>query len=144
MPAAKAKVCRDCVAEGVTSKRKAPYPGPRCSSHNRSVKAQRRSTSQEARWLAIYGITAEEYHSIKNFQGGVCAICQRATGARKALSVDHDHATGEVRGCLCLPCNRNILGHARDQIEFFERAIEYLKSPPARKALGEPRFVPNT
>jgi hypothetical protein len=34
-----------------------------------------------------------------------------------------------------------VLGHARDAIEFFERAIEYLKNPPAVRVIGE-RIAP--
>lgn len=43
-------------------------------------------------------------------QGGHCALCP-ATESRPgfALSVDHDHASGHVRGLLCAPCNK-ILG----------------------------------
>lgn len=58
------------------------------------------------------------------------------------MAVDHDHKTGMVRGILCARCNHDILGHARDEIEFFERAIEYLKSPPAISVIGV-RIVPN-
>lgn len=96
--------------------------------------------------MALYGLTADEYARVKQHQGGLCALCQRATGARRALSVDHDHKTGVVRGCLCNPCNVRVLGHARDEIEFFERAIEYLKNPPAVVVLGRriaPIEVPN-
>jgi hypothetical protein len=58
------------------------------------------------------------------------------------LSVDHCHETGIVRGLLCQPCNRDVLGHARDDTEFFERCIEYLNSPPAVNVIGE-RIVPD-
>ena len=91
--------------------------------------------------MKVYGISAEEYWEIYEFQGGRCAMCRRATGASKKLSVDHCHATGVVRGLLCLPCNRNVLGHAQDEVEFFERAIDYLNSPPAVMAIGV-RVVP--
>jgi hypothetical protein len=46
--------------------------------------------------------------------------------------VDHDHSNGEVRGILCGPCNQ-LLGHGRDSIAFFQRVIDYLTNPPARK-----------
>jgi hypothetical protein len=68
-------------------------------------------------------------------QGGRCYICQRATGARRRLAVDHNHATGEVRGLLCKPCNRDVLGHLRDNTEALQRAIDYLTNPPARRVL---------
>lgn len=87
--------------------------------------------------MATYGITAEQYWLIYEFQGGCCYICQRAKGTgHKRLSVDHCHETGLVRGLCCSPCNKNVLGHARDEVAFFERAIKYLTEPPATKAIG--------
>lgn len=38
-------------------------------------------------------------------QGGVCAICKGTNKSGIALSVDHDHKTGEVRELLCGNCN---------------------------------------
>lgn len=38
-------------------------------------------------------------------------------------------------------CNKYTLGWARDCIEFFKRAIEYLLNPPAVQVLGE-RIAP--
>ena len=143
---AKPKPCIDCVREAEESglpvkKRKAPHPGPRCSSHARIKKALRRDNSWETRLKAIYGITADEYWEIYEAQGGRCYICRRGTGARKRLSVDHCHETGVIRGLLDTPCNRNVLGYLRDEIEALERAIAYLKNPPAVAVLGE-RIAP--
>lgn len=61
-------------------------------------------------------------------QGGVCAICKNpekscARGYR--LAVDHDHATKQVRGLLCVNCNQG-LGHFRDSIPRLQAAIGYL------------------
>lgn len=98
--------------------------------------------SAEQRWQQVYGISADEYWALYRYQLGRCFICERATGARKRLSVDHCHATGRVRGLLCQRCNRDILGHLRDEIVAFERAIDYLSEPPAFRILGE-RVVPN-
>ena len=134
---AKKRECKDCLEEGITTGRPAPHPGPRCATHHR---ARKRATSEGAwakRIEETYGITAEEYYAIHEAQGGRCYICQRANGNVRRLAVDHDHDTGLVRGLLCKPCNRNVLGHARDDIEYFERAIAYLQSPPAQQVLGE-------
>ena len=134
---AKRRECKDCLEEGITTGRPAPHPGPRCSTHHR---ARKRATSEgawEKRILETYGITAEEYYKIHEAQGGRCYICQRANGSVRRLAVDHDHDTGLVRGLLCKPCNRNVLGHARDDIEYFERAIAYLQTPPAQQVVGE-------
>lgn len=136
-------VCVDCIKDGVTNVRKPattragkPVPGKRCVTHHRS---RRKSTSEanwERRMIATYGINAEEYERILKFQGGVCYICRRANGARKRLSVDHCHTTGFVRGLCCGPCNRDVLGHLRDDIEALQRAIDYLTTPPATKVIG--------
>lgn len=85
--------------------------------------------------MATYGITAEQYWQIYEFQGGCCYICQRAKGTgRKRLSVDHCHETGLVRGLLCHPCNRDVLGHLRDEKDAFLRGWHYLDTPPAQLA----------
>ena len=143
------KPCKDCVTEGVTTKRPAPYPGPRCKTHHLVVKRARRSKAHGNRVLSVYGITPEQYQEIYDAQGGVCFICRRATGATRKLSVDHDHLIADqecghdpksgcpqcVRGLLCRPCN-DMLGHARDDGEVFLRAILYLANPPAREILN--------
>src|SRR3954466_14220701 len=103
--------------------------------------AEARSARAHARHIFLtYGITSTEYAQLKGFQGGKCAICQRATGARRRLAVDHSHSSGMVRGLLCRYCNR-MLGHARDRPDFFYRAAEYLASPPASQ-LGLNKVVP--
>lgn len=81
-----------------------------------------------------YGITAEQYDTLLAAQGGVCAVCQRPeTRAHKSgelyeLAVDHDHATGAVRGFLCGLCNQAI-GFMDDDPGRLIAAAEYLRSP---------------
>lgn len=136
-----ARVCKDCKAEGITTRRKAPHPGPRCATHHRLVREKRRRASHTGHITKTYGITAEEYDAIREAQGGKCYICQRATGARRKLAVDHDHGTGYVRGLLCKTCNYRVLGHLRDDTEAFQRAIDYINNPPAFGVIGK-RKVP--
>ena len=50
-----------------------------------------------------------------------CVIC----GNEEKLVVDHDHATGKIRGMLCNHCNRG-LGHFRDDPLLLEFAAQYL------------------
>jgi hypothetical protein len=90
---------------------------------------RRKAENHEKRVQQTYGLQKGEYARLYEFQLGHCAICRRATGASRKLSVDHDHDTGAVRGLLCRPCN-TMLGHARDRREFFERAAVYLLAPP--------------
>jgi hypothetical protein len=128
--------CKDC-PEG--TRRLVRRPGPRCAQHTREFKAQTKAAKHERWILANYGITRAEYDALYLHQGGACAICQRATGKTKMLSVDHDHKTGEVRGLLCNYCNRHVLGHLRDSVSALLRAVRYLLHPPARKVLTRRR-----
>jgi hypothetical protein len=88
----------------------------------------------------VYGLKPGEYEALRAAQEGRCAICRRATGKTRRLSVDHDHKLeridlrGSVRGLLCRPCN-DMLGHARDDVQVFIRAARYLLEPPARAVL---------
>ena len=43
-------------------------------------------------------------------QKGRCAICLHPPKDSKRFAVDHNHATGKVRGLLCSVCNGRILG----------------------------------
>ena len=72
-----------------------------------------------------YGISLDEYCSMLDSQGGVCAICKEKCKSGRRLSVDHDHRTGSIRGLLCSRCNTAI-GLLRDNIDLFFRSIDYL------------------
>jgi hypothetical protein len=105
-------------------------------SHSRAVVKARKDAAHAAYVAKTYGLhtsaMGSEYDDIYEHQEGRCFICRRATGATRRLAVDHDHEHGWVRGLLCKPCNR-MLGHARDDVQFFARAIAYLESPPAQE-----------
>jgi len=119
------------------AKRATPHPGPRCVTCWRGETRRRRQDSHGRYIEQTYGITSDEYTVMHRSQGGVCAICGPWTGRRgvsRALAVDHDHRTGEVRGLLCPDCNR-ALGMWRDNPDVFRRAAEYLTEPPARRVL---------
>jgi hypothetical protein len=51
-----------------------------------------------------------------------CIIC----GVTTSPVVDHDHATGDVRGGLCINCNLG-LGQFKDNPEFLRLAALYLE-----------------
>lgn len=70
-------------------------------------------------------LTEAEYKTRLEAQGGVCAVpsCGRAPKTRR-LSVDHDHATGKVRGLLCHRCNRWIAAWVT--VLWLGGVIEYL------------------
>lgn len=86
-----------------------------------------------------YKITPEFFDALSEAQGGVehCAICggkEEVTrgGTPKILALDHEHATHLVRGFLCQKCNLGI-GYFKDSVGLLEKAIEYLKDPPASR-----------
>lgn len=79
-----------------------------------------------------YGLSREAYTQLVERAGGVCMICGgvQTIRGKTELAVDHDHATGEVRGLLCYHCNAGI-GHFRDDPELLARAIRYLEKTHA-------------
>ena len=78
------------------------------------------------------GFTIAQYNAQFVKQDGCCAICRTSTPAHpnKHFHVDHDHATGAVRGLLCVLCNTAI-GKLNDDPELVARALDYLQHPPA-------------
>ena len=92
----------------------------------RSAERQRKSKRQDN--LKKYGLTEEGYSKLVAAQGGVCAICKQppsGNGPNKRLVVDHHHASGQVRGLLCGPCNCAI-GLFKDDPDLLAAAIRYL------------------
>jgi len=73
-----------------------------------------------------FGLGKLEYQKLLMAQNNTCAICGIKFPKGKDPSVDHDHKTGIVRGLLCSNCNLG-LGHFKDDIEVFLKAIQYLK-----------------
>jgi hypothetical protein len=79
-----------------------------------------------------FDLTPEGYKKMLDEQGGVCAICKELEttvrcGKVQALSVDHCHTTGKIRGLLCNRCNR-ALGKFKDNIVTIQRALSYLEN----------------
>lgn len=76
----------------------------------------------------LYGITHESYEKLLEQQGGVCAICETSNpgGRSEHFHVDHNHATGAVRGLLCSACNM-ALGGFRDDPFVLRKAADYVE-----------------
>lgn len=56
-----------------------------------------------------YGVGLSWYNKQFKKQNKGCAICGRPP-KKVRLHIDHNHTTGKVRGLLCHPCNRKVLG----------------------------------
>lgn len=73
----------------------------------------------------LYGLTPEGFDLLFEDQSGACAIC-RTLFEDQTPHVDHDHATGKVRGLLCGECNLG-LGKFKDDPERLQRALDYIR-----------------
>jgi len=81
--------------------------------------------------LKKYGITEDDYQALLQKQKGLCGCCGRpASVFKRRLALDHDHSTGEIRGLLCIFCNRYIVGRHRrpDGATLLQGAVDYLSS----------------
>lgn len=76
-----------------------------------------------------YRMTPDDFNKLWKDQDGKCAICQIDMQPRgrklDAAAVDHNHATGEVRGLLCRACNHGI-GCLKDSPDVLKAAAKYL------------------
>ncbi len=84
-------------------------------------KAATRHARAKSLGLALMG----GYERQLDAQGRRCAICGTPPKVRR-LNIDHDHASGTVRGLLCAKCNRG-LGWFRDRSHLLYTASLYLK-----------------
>lgn len=72
--------------------------------------------------LRTYGVTEDQYIEMYNALNGKCPLCNKWY---KDLAIDHNHETGEVRGLLCISCNR-VLGYVENR-EWLKLAQDYLR-----------------
>lgn len=86
-----------------------------------------------ANYKKNYGITLDDYNVMLTQQNNVCAICiepethiDKRSGKAKRLAVDHNHATGKVRGLLCQSCNVT-LGKMKERPDLLRAAAQYLE-----------------
>jgi hypothetical protein len=139
--------CIDCLAMGRITSRAAIHgsaDGPRCDEHWRAEKRRRSDVEHGKRIELMFGITGEQYWAIYQAQGGKCYGCQRATGKKKRLAVDHRHnkpgcrhhpKTGCpkcIRALLCGSCNTVV---ARLDVPALKRLIYVLEHEPAQEIL---------
>ena len=81
-----------------------------------------------------FGINLVQYADKYREQEGVCAICctpeveiDSRSEKPRALAVDHNHTTGQIRGLLCRGCNQGI-GNFKEDLQRLKNAVAYLES----------------
>lgn len=107
--------------------------------HNRITRENRtknHGSTRDYHLFARYGVTASEVAAMVAAQDGTCAICR----VRPAEHVDHDHATGAVRGVLCFTCNVG-LGSFNDEPERLRLAHDYLFRTPGADTAARVRRI---
>lgn len=138
------------------AKRPTTRRGPRspweCASCERASRRARKTATATKRLERVYGLSEADLELVRgtlplNERGvPVCPGCRRATGATKALAIDHDHALERaglpmretVRGILCGPCNQTV---GRYSPEALRRLADYKEDPPAPHVLTPEKFV---
>ena len=103
--------------------------------------ADLRARHSGARLSRNYGLSRKEHRRLLDEQNGVCAVCKLPS--RRALCVDHCHATRQVRGLLCDKCN-TALGLLGDDVRRLLAAVAYLNRvgvSPEASAAGLPELL---
>ncbi len=90
-----------------------------------------------ANYKRNYGLSIADHGRLLEAQSGRCWVCERDETDAGTLAIDHCHATGEVRGLLCQPCNL-ALGHIEkvgNVQRIAERLATYHATKPAQTIL---------
>lgn len=100
----------------------------------RSKKPRKGESALAAKRTALkYGATPAEIASILDKVFKTCEICGQGPSPKQyRLHIDHNHATGKIRGILCHWCNKAI-GGIRDNSDIARRIADYLDKDNAKK-----------
>jgi hypothetical protein len=136
-----------CFALGCS---KHPYIGRwYCSEHeieaskrDPEIRALLRARNRRYDRTVRYGLSSED--QVRLLADPVCAICKiplvETKGKRDSLCIDHDHATGNIRGLLC-PAHNKGLGHLEKHlIPYWNEVQKYLRSSYMREDSSEVEF----
>lgn len=81
----------------------------------------------KAKWRQFrYKCSQEHFNDLLRTQNNACAICEKCFETNSRPCVDHNHATGKIRGLLCQNCNAAI-GMLKEDTEIAKRLITYLE-----------------
>lgn len=77
----------------------------------------------------LYGLSQEQFYKMLEDQNGKCGACGDLLHFESASGphVDHDHASGDVRGLLCGACNL-ALGHLKEDVERILNLAAYMEA----------------
>jgi hypothetical protein len=96
---------------------------------------ERKKRVDRAYHLKRYSLTPEEFDRLVLQSAGKCPICGVTFGTNglkgDGAVVDHDHATGKVRGIICNACNRGI-GQFSEDTDVMLNAVKWLQNAKSR------------
>lgn len=95
----------------------------RDASRKGGLTSQCRPCMSVATKASIYGVRRADISALQERHKGKCAVCKR----ERRVVVDHDHATGVLRGMLCDRCNQG-LGFFADDPSLLRSAANYLEN----------------
>ncbi len=100
------------------------------SSKKKAERLKNPGVQREKNLVAKFDVNLDWYNKLLESQDNKCAVCGLdakivicSTG--RAMSLDHDHATGQIRGILCPGCNV-ALGGIDDRLDLLAGLAKYL------------------
>lgn len=121
--------CKDCKRAAAS----AYYVANKAAAQERMRAHYKNNKPRYREWERrhLYGVDDMQYARMVAAQGGLCAICQRAT----KLVIDHDHETGAVRGLLCNICNMRVgIIENAPMVAAIHEYLSTLRSQPRKAA----------
>ncbi len=119
-----------CGCDQVLTGRKRTWASPECQ----------KKGSRAAWILKTYSLSMEEYDQIMSEQKGVCGCCGDPFKPGQTPHIDHEHGK-HIRGIVHPFCNTRLIGRLRSW-ERAQKLADYLRDPPAVRALGGERIAP--
>lgn len=120
--------CKDCRKKY----RQQPHVKAHTSGYNKARRQKDPKATKERdrkyTLMRYWGLTPIQFEELLKKHNSQCGICKKKdrSSDKKPLVIDHDHATGAIRGLLCDNCNRGI-GLLQDSKEILQAAIAYLQ-----------------
>lgn len=112
---------QDCKDYGADNR---PKRNQRLTQWRKAQPEKARQLDRRRRLSFKYKLTEADVEAMKAAQDNRCLLCQRSFGVVK-LCIDHNHATGKVRGLLCAKCN-SVVGWLEVHPGWLGRVVDYL------------------
>jgi hypothetical protein len=125
---AEARVCAYCetpIPDGRRIRGPISYCSRDCKNADYVLTGRNGEACTKSYFKTKYGLTMAQVDELRSRPCDICGTIEWS-GRHKQAHIDHDHATGKVRGVLCSECNVG-LGKFGDDIGRLRAAIAYLE-----------------